>query len=115
MFDIKELMAALGKSSANVTINVYQNSPAATSAPDVEVDYDVEEIDTEFNVGDRVMVCHTKKDDSGTKHTVGTVDSIGEDDFGPYVRVTGDNGKHYKCGINMDEERKGSKIFAYAA
>lgn len=109
MFDIKELMAALGKSSANVTINVYQNSP------DVEVDYDVEEIDTEFNVGDRVMVCHTKKDDSGTKHTVGTVDSIGEDDFGPYVRVTGDNGKHYKCGINMDEERKGSKIFAYAA
>lgn len=84
MFDIKELMAAL---------NIYQN--------------------TEFNAGDRVMVCHTKKDGSGTKHTVGTVDSIGADDFGSYVRVTGDNGKHYKCGIVMNEARKGSKIFAY--
>lgn len=100
MFDIKELMAALGKSSANVTINIYQNSEPVVEA-------------TEFNVGDRVMVCHTKKDGSGTKHTVGTVDSIGADDFGPYVRVTGDNGKHYKCGIVMNEARKGSKIFAY--
>lgn len=107
MFDIKELMEALGKSSANVTINIYQNSEPV-------VEESVEEIDTEFDVGDRVMVCHTKKDGSGTKHTIGTVDSIGTDDFGPYVRVTGDNGKHYKCGIAMDEERKGSKIFAYA-
>jgi hypothetical protein len=109
MFDIKELMAALGKSSANVTINIYQNSEPVVE----EKVENTAEIDTEFNVGDRVMVCHTKKDGSGTKHTVGTVDSIGADDFGPYVRVTGDNGKHYKCGIVMNEARKGSKIFSY--
>lgn len=70
-------------------------------------------IESDFQVGDRVIVCHKDKNNGDTRHTVGTVDSIGTDDVGNYVRVTGDNGKHYKCGVKMDEERLGSKIFAF--
>lgn len=99
--DIDALIARLQKdTSATVTINVINVNP------DV---YNDDDFDTDFDIGDRVMVCHIKKDGT-SKHTDGTVTEIDSDDFGPYVRVTGDNGKHYRCGLHMNEERKGSKI-----
>lgn len=111
MLDIKALIESL-KGKGNVTINVI-NISDKDAAPVVEEVVE-DTLESDFEVGDRVWVCHTAKDGSGTRHTEGTVDSIDTDDFGPYVRVTGDNGKHYKCGLTMNEERKGSKIFGYS-
>lgn len=103
MFNIDDLIAKLQSSdtAGKVVINVINVNN------DVVVDDDD---DTDFQVGDRVMLCHVKKDGTGTKHTDGTVDSIDTDEFGPYVRVTGDNGKHYRCGLKMYEVRKGTQI-----
>lgn len=103
--NIDELIAKLQATgtTGGVTINVINvNDDVVTSTDDTP--------DTDFAVGDRVMLCHVKKDGTGTKHTDGTVDSIGKDDFGPYVRVTGDNGKHYRCGLKMYDVRKGTQI-----
>ena len=103
--NIDELIAKLQATgtTGGVTINVINvNDDVVTSADDTPV--------SDFKVGDRVMLCHVKKDGTGTKHTDGTVDSIGKDEFGPYVRVTGDNGKHYRCGLKMYEVRKGTQI-----
>lgn len=101
---INQIQAAA--TSGNPVINIINitDTPAAEPAPVVE------ELETDFMVGDVVMVCHTKKDGSGTIHPTGTVTEIDEDDKGPYVRVTSDNGKHYRCGLTMNEERLGSKI-----
>lgn len=103
MFNIDDLIAKL-QSSEKVVINVINVNN------DVIVDDDDDTLDTDFQVGDRVMLCHVKKDGTGTEHTDGTVDSIDTDEFGPYVRVTGDNGKHYRCGLKMYEVRKGTQI-----
>lgn len=106
MLDIDALIKKLQDSTTgNVTVNIIN----VTS--DKKVDDDTDDFDTDFEIGMRVDVCHLKKDGSGTKHTTGTVDSFGTDDFGDYVRVTGDNGNHYRCGLKLDQERKGSKIF----
>lgn len=97
--NIADLIAAVkaAKGTVNLTVNVYSNDAPA---------------DTDFKVGDRVCVCHIKKDGSGTKHTFGTVDAIQQkDDKGYFTRVTGDNGCHYRTGLKLDEERLGSKIF----
>jgi hypothetical protein len=103
MLDIDALIKKLQDSTTgNVTVNII-NVTSDTK--------DDDDFDTDFEVGMRVDVCHLKKDGSGTKHTTGTVDSFGTDDFGDYVRVTGDNGNHYRCGLKLDQERKGSKIF----
>lgn len=104
MFNIDELIAKLQATgtTGGVTINVINVNDDAV--------VDAVEDDTDFQVGDRVMLCHVKKDGTGTKHTDGTVDSIDTDSFGPYVRVTGDNGKHYKCGLKLYEVRKGTQI-----
>jgi hypothetical protein len=118
MLDIDALIKKLQDSTTgNVTVNIIN----VTSDTTVDDDTDDEGIytvklgkrfvKTNFQVGMRVDVCHLKKDGSGTKHTTGTVDSFGTDDFGDYVRVTGDNGNHYRCGLKLDQERKGSKIF----
>lgn len=103
--DIDALIARLQKdTTATVTINVINVNQDVDAVDTNDDDYD-----TDFEIGDRVMVCHIKKDGT-SKHTDGTVTEIDTDSFGPYVRVTGDNGKHYRCGLHMDEERKGSKI-----
>lgn len=106
MFNIDKLISKLQSSTDdNITVNII--NIGSGDAAIVEDDT----FDTDFTVGMRVGVCHIKKDGTGTKHTVGTVDSFGTDEVGDYVRVTGDNGKHYKCGLKLDQERKGSKIF----
>lgn len=104
MLNIKKLIAdlqAAGTGSVTININVNNN--------DVVVDTP----DTDFNVGDRVIVCHIKKDGTGTKHTYGTVTEVlQQDNKGWYTRVTGENGCHYRTGLKFDEERLGSKIIS---
>lgn len=110
MFDIDALIKKLQDSTTgNVTVNIIN-----VTSNDTTVDDDTDasrDFITDFEVGMRVDVCHLKKDGSGTKHTTGTVESFGTDEYGDYVRVTGDNGNHYRCGLKLDQERKGSKIF----
>ena len=91
----------------NVTVSV---DPAVADVIAVEVD-DVDTPDTDFEEGERVLVCHIRKD--GTRvHTVGTViEAAGEDDKGYYTRVLGDNGNHYRAGLKYNEERLGTVIY----
>jgi hypothetical protein len=102
--------------AGNVTVNV---SVTATS-PIVEET--VEEVDTDsgfasslpetdFDLDDRVLVCHIRKDGERV-HTIGTVIEVaGKDDVGYYTRVLGDNGKHYRAGLKYNEERLGTVIY----
>lgn len=109
---IQDLIAAIqaaANSGATVNINIQAGSTSVDVVDDFDDDDDA--LDTDFEVGDNVVVCHIRHD--GTRvHTSGTVDSIGTDDKGPYVRVTGNNGKHYRCGLHYDEERLGSMIIS---
>lgn len=104
---LQDLIASIqAAANGNVTLNINIQGGADLSTDIVDDDDD---LDSDFDIGDRVLVCHIRHD--GTRvHTNGTVDSIGTDDKGPYVRVTGDNGKHYRCGLHYDEERLGSMI-----
>lgn len=108
MSNIQDLINQIqsAATSGNTIINIIN----ITDTPAPVVEDSVEELETDFEVGDKVLVCHIKKDGSGTRHTTGTVTEIDTDDKGPYVRVTGDNDRHYRCGLTMDEERLGSKI-----
>lgn len=106
--DLMDLIKAATTSSTgvvNITINVGADTPL--------VDEGVETPtlpDTDFDIGDRVLVCHQRKDGTPV-HTYGIVDTVlGYDDNGYYTRVTGDNGKHYRTGIVYNQERLGSKI-----
>lgn len=101
--DLQKLIKALQASSTdgatiNITVNVVQPEPE----PELPT--------TDFEVGDEVVICHQKKDGTGTKHTGGTViETLQKDENGWYTRVLGDNGKHYRIGLHYDEERLGSK------
>lgn len=93
--------------AANININVtFDGAPVDTvlAAPESIVPV------TDFTVGDRVLINHTRRD--GTLVEVsGTVDTdYAEDSYGSYTRVTGDNGKHYKAGVHVGEARKGTTI-----
>lgn len=91
--------------AGNVTVNV---SVTATSPV---VEETVEEVDTDFDLDDRVLVCHIRKDGERV-HTVGTVIEVaGKDEVGYYTRVEGDNGKHYRAGLKYNEERLGTVIY----
>lgn len=88
----------------NVTVSV---DPAVASV----IADDVDDVDTDFEEGDRVLVCHIRKDGERV-HTVGTViEAAGEDDKGYYTRVLGDNGNHYRAGLKYNEERLGTVIY----
>ena len=88
----------------NVTVSV---DPAVADVISDEVD----DVDTDFEEGDRVLVCHIRKDGERV-HTVGTViEAAGEDDKGYYTRVLGDNGNHYRAGLKYNEERLGTVIY----
>lgn len=106
-FNVDELIAKL-QDKGNVTINII-NVSSDDTIPDDDFDVVDDTPVSDFAVGDRVLVCHTKKNGE-TIHPDGTVSSIGTDDKGDYVRVDGDNGKHYKCGLHLNEARLGSKI-----
>lgn len=96
----------------NVTVNVdpavadtVDDTPATDSAFGSSLPA------TDFEEGDRVLVCHIRKD-STRVHTVGTViEAAGKDDKGYYTRVLGDNGNHYRAGLKYDEERLGTVIY----
>lgn len=113
MNDIQKLIAAIQAASRSVdggiTINLNLNQPVVAAVEDVdEVD---DTPDTDFEVGDRVLVCHIRKNGQRV-HTVGTVDTVlGQDAKGWYTRVTGDNGNHYRAGLKFDEERLGTVIY----
>ena len=100
--DIKDLIKLI-KAGATVNVNV-----AVGADGSVSVDTDVKP-DCDFEIGDNVLVCHIRKDGSRV-HCYGEVTEIDQDDKGWYVRVTGDNGKHYRCGMKYNQERLGSMI-----
>ena len=92
--------------AGNVTVNV---SVTATSPVVEETVEDTPE--TDFDLDDRVLVCHIRKDGERV-HTIGTVIEVaGKDDVGYYTRVLGDNGKHYRAGLKYNEERLGTVIY----
>lgn len=117
MFNIDDLIAQIKAAASvdgQVTVNININQPTV-SAPvvdDVVVDDEPVALpDTDFEVDDRVLVCHICKDGVTRKHTMGTVIEVqGADDKGFYTRVLGDNGKHYRTGLKYNEERLGSMI-----
>lgn len=116
MFNIDDLIAQIKAAASvdgQVTVNININQPTVSTpvVDDVVVDdAPVALPDTDFDIDDRVLVCHIRKD--GTRvHTMGTVIEVqGADDKGFYTRVLGDNGKHYRTGLKYNEERLGSMI-----
>lgn len=103
--DLQKLIAALKAASNGATVNVTINV-----TPDTDSRSSSYLPDTDFAVGDEVVICHQKKDGTGTKHVAGEViEILQRDDIGWYTRVLGDNGKHYRIGLHYDEERLGSK------
>ena len=104
---IKTLQA---NTTGNVTINI--------NVKDFDDDdvYDISDVfedtpDTDFSIGDRVLICHIRK--TGERvHTVGEViEVLGHDDKGWYTRLLGSNGKHYRAGLKFNEERLGTIIY----
>lgn len=107
MLNFEQLINALAaNTSKNVTINIYTSGDAVADTDDnIEAPY------TDFEVDDRVLVCHIRKNGDRV-HTVGTViETCGNDDKGWYTRVLGDNGKHYRAGLTYNEERLGTIIY----
>lgn len=122
--NILDLINAIKNASNNgdnVTVNITVNGQP-TPAADTPVtssdwfddgdDDDVDDTpDTDFTVGQAVMVCHTRANGEGVK-TLGVVDTVlGKDDKGWYTRVTGNNGNHYRAGLHFNEERLGTVIY----
>ena len=105
--NIKDLIELIQAGNVSINVTVSGSAPA-----DVDVDDDdVVDIDTDFEEGDRVLVCHIRKDGERV-HTVGTViESAGQDSKGYYTRVLGDNGNHYRAGLKYNEERLGTVIY----
>lgn len=108
MRNISEILNAIrNNTDGNTVINInfygsdftMDDEPVAEPLPD-----------TDFEVGDRVVVCHTKKNGDTIHPTGEVIETLGKDDKGWYTRVLGDNGKHYRTGLKMDEARFRSKI-----
>jgi hypothetical protein len=124
--NILDLINAIKNASNNgdnVTVNITVNgqpTPAADTPAALPTDWfddgddddDVDDTpDTDFTVGQAVMVCHTRANGEGVK-TLGVVDTVlGKDDKGWYTRVTGNNGNHYRAGLHFNEERLGTVIY----
>lgn len=115
MANLNDLITLI-RGAANVTINV--NIPegadprcAESDTPITASAFDTSLPATDFDEGDRVLVCHVRKNGDRV-HTVGTViEACGHDDKGWYTRVAGDNGKHYRAGLTYNEERLGTIIY----
>lgn len=105
--NIKDLIELIQAGNVSINVTVSGSAPADVDVDDV-TDMD---IDTDFEEGDRVLVCHIRKDGERV-HTVGTViESAGLDSKGYYTRVLGDNGNHYRAGLKYNEERLGTVIY----
>lgn len=110
---IKSLQDA---TTGNITVNI---NVASVDDDDV---YDISDVfddtlpepeapDTDFDIDDKVLVCHIRKDGERV-HTVGRIiEVLGHDDKGWYTRVLGANGKHYRAGLKFNEERLGTIIY----
>ncbi len=114
MINIKKLIKDLKKDGNNVVINIFESSSSSpvveAPSPVVEAPAPVVLPATDFKVGDKVFVCHIAKD-GNTKHTRGEVIEVQrKDEDGWYTRILGDNGKHYRTGLKVDEARKNSKV-----
>lgn len=107
--DINDLIKLI--QAGNVTISVTASAPVPTIDDDDDaVDAVAEDVETDFTVGDEVLICHIRRDGERV-HTMGTViETYGHDDIGYYTRVLGDNGKHYRAGLKYNEERLGTVI-----
>lgn len=105
--DLQRLIAALqAASNNNINVNITV-TPAVSGEPDAVESPELP--DTDFDIGDRVIICHTRHDGT-TIHTAGEVIEVCQkDDKGYYTRVLGENGKHYRIGLHYDEVRLGSK------
>ena len=105
--DLQRLIAALqAASNNNINVNITV-TPAVSGEPDAVKTPELP--DTDFDIGDRVIICHTRHDGT-TIHTAGEVIEIQQqDDKGYYTRVLGENGKHYRIGLHYNEARLGSK------
>ena len=105
MLDLKKLMKQLKadvNSNVTISITVTPADVAPVTAPELP--------DTDFAIGDRVVICHQRHGEDSPIHTSGEVIEIQKkDDKGWYTRVLGDNGKHYRIGLHYDEVRLGSK------
>lgn len=114
--NINDLIKLIQSSGQALNINVTVTStPVNNNDVDAVDDDDVDAPSsvpvTDFEEGDRVLVCHIRKDGERV-HTVGTViEAAGLDDKGNYTRVLGDNGKHYRAGLKYNEERLGTVIY----
>lgn len=102
----QDLIALLQSGAANITINI--NQPVMPAAP-VDDDEDVVELpDTDFQVGDAVLLCNVK--DGHAEHLQGTVIAIQqEDDNGYFTRVQVGSRK-FRAGLKINEERLGTQI-----
>lgn len=106
---IAQVQAAVKGVDGGVTININLNQPSVdvADAPAPVVD---DTPYTDFDLNDRVLVCHIRKNGDRV-HTMGKViEVLGKDDKGWYTRVLGDNGKHYRTGLEFNQERLGSMI-----
>lgn len=94
---IAQIQAAANNNCGSVSVTINFNKPEPVTPA------------TDFEVDDRVLVCHICKDGVTRKHTMGTViEVLQQDDKGWYTRVLGDNGKHYRTGLVYNEERLGT-------
>ena len=100
-----------GATTGNITVNINVNSVDDDIADTFDDDVVDDTPYTDFSVGDKVLVCHIRKDGERV-HTVGEViETLGHDDKGWYTRVLGNNGKHYRAGLTFNEERVGTIIY----
>lgn len=107
----QDLIALLQSGAANITINI--NQPVMPAAPVADDDEDdVELPDTDFEEGDKVLLCNVK--DGHAEHLQGEVVAIQqEDDKGFYTRVQvvdGDRTRYFRAGLTVNEERFGTQI-----
>ena len=106
MLNIQDLIDMIQGATINITVNVNGVDTDDTVTTDDTVDTT---IDFDYDIDDRVLLKHIRKDGEEI-YVDGIVVELGEDDTGPYTRIAGDNGKHYKAGAKRGQERKGTTI-----
>lgn len=111
IFDFIKTLQNNTTGNITININVKNFDDDVHDDDDDDVAPVAETPDTDFSIGDRVLICHIRK--TGERvHTVGEViEVLGHDDKGWYTRLLGSNGKHYRAGLKFNEERLGTIIY----